>query len=109
MASKGGLMKAGLGCLARHKPECSAVEHGGGNTIHNGLRMDVKIAVELVRAPPPDQANSITVDATVEKGHGPSGARGAGGDVGGRDRRIGIEEEGSSLQPASDFGGGDVT
>ena len=72
MAAKGGMTKAGLGCLARRKLEGTAVEHGGGNTIHNGLRLDVKIAavVELVRAPPPDQADSIAVDTSAEEGHG---------------------------------------
>ena len=82
------------GGLTRQKAEGAARQHRPGQAIHDGLSLDMKIAVELIREPPPDQANTIPIDAGAEEGHGPTRPGGTGGDIGRRVCGIGIEREG---------------
>ena len=43
--------------------------------------MDVEIAEHLIGAPATKEADAIGVDVRAEKGHGPSGAKGASRDI----------------------------
>ncbi len=61
--------------------EVAAVEHDGGDAGHNGLALDLKVAVHLVRPPPPNEADAVGVDAATQHGHCPAGPSGASGDI----------------------------
>ena len=46
--------KGGCGGLKRGKPIAAAAKHGGRDTGHDRLGLDVKVMVELIRVPPTD-------------------------------------------------------
>ena len=61
--------------------EVATAKHGGGNPGHDGLRLDVQVAVDLVGAPAPDEADAICANAPAQQGHGAARAGRAGGEI----------------------------
>ena len=56
----------------------SPAEHGRGQSRHEGRGLGMQIAEDGVGVPPPEEANSIGVNAATEEGHGATGPGGAG-------------------------------
>jgi hypothetical protein len=52
----------------------AAMEHGRSNAIHDRLCLDVEVSVELVGAPPADEADAVAIDPRTHEGHGAAGA-----------------------------------
>ena len=49
------------------------MEHGGGDAVHDWLRLNVEVPVELIRAPPVDEANAVAINPGAHEGHGAAG------------------------------------
>ena len=58
------------GGLSGLEAKGTVMQHRGRNAGHGGPRLAVKIAVEFIRAPPPDQANTIAINTGAQQGHG---------------------------------------
>ena len=79
--------------LGRGETEGAAAKHGGGETGHHWLRLDVEVAIHLVRAPATDQANAIAINAGAHEGHRTASASGAGRDVGSGVDGVGMQDQ----------------
>ena len=74
----------------------AAAKHGGGDAGHNGLRLDMEVAVHLIGAPTSDETDAVRVDTATEHGHGAARAcetrrdvaHGEVGERGGRSRTV---------------------
>lgn len=84
----------------------AAVKHRGGEASHHRLRLYVEVPVHLVRPPPTDQANAITVDPGTQQRHGAARTGGANGDVGKGVCGVGMKNE-CSANAGGEGSGGD--
>ncbi|KAI2507088.1 hypothetical protein MHU86_7357 [Fragilaria crotonensis] len=86
----------------------TTVKHRGGEASHHRLRLYVEVPVHLVRPPPTDQANAITVDPGAQQRHGAARTGGANGDVGKGVCGVGMKNECSSNAGCEGSGGDEV-
>ena len=49
----------------------AAMEHGGSDAVHDRLRLNMEVPVELVRVPPADEAGAIAVDPRAMRARAP--------------------------------------
>ena len=74
--------------------EGAAAKHGGGDTGHHWLRLNVEVAIHLVRrAPATDQVNAIAINPGAHEGHCTASASGAGRDVGRGVGGVGMQDQ----------------
>jgi hypothetical protein len=60
----------------------SANQHGSRKTLHDRLRLEMKVAKHGIGMPAAEEANGVRVDIGIQESHGPTGTEGAGSDVG---------------------------
>jgi hypothetical protein len=65
------------------------LKHKASEVAHDRLGLKMKVTKHFIRAPAADQADNICVDVGKEKGHGATGAKGVGVNVGRRRPRRG--------------------
>lgn len=85
----------------------AATEHGGCDTGHDWLRLNVQVAVHLVGPPAADKANAVAIDARAEHGHGTAGAGGPGREVARGNAQRGVGSDGETDAGGQD-GGSDI-
>ena len=64
------------GSCTRGEAERAAAKHGSGDTVHNGLCLDMKVPVHLIGAPAPDETYAVAVNACTKESHGTARAGG---------------------------------
>jgi hypothetical protein len=56
----------------------AAMEHGRSDAVHDRLRLNMEVPVELVRVLPADEAGAIAVDPRAHEGKGATSPSGVG-------------------------------
>ena len=79
--------------LARDEVVRSALEHKPCEVSHDGLHLKMKITEHFIRPPASNQADDIGVNLGQEKGHGATGMKGVGSDVGWEETNGGAERQ----------------
>lgn len=86
----------------------AVIEHAGGESVNDGLSLDVKVPDHRVAMPAAKHLNDVAVDVGAHEGHSATRPEGSRADLSSGDASDGLEGGGRSFEPGGDIEGSDT-